>query len=238
MTTIFDTLTSAPNTLSEVTDNSQEENAATVTTDLLPVTYTPNAIKSATQELLKYGLLEAQQKPNLYKTAITQQDAVNQILEPLDLRLKIDDIRGLAFVIVSESFSTEENDSWSHPLIRRQRLTVEQSLLLAILRQIYAAHEQEAGVGTGNAVVSLDDLLPLLKLYLGESGSDTKDQKHLHNLLENLKVHGIISEIDDKDQFTIRPIITHLASPETLQSLLQHLKQLAKKDILQSENVQ
>jgi hypothetical protein len=234
MTNIFDALTVAPHNFSDaLDDNTAEENKITATCDLghEGEGYTPSAIKSALQTLLKYGLLEAQQKPNLYKTAITQQTAINQILEPLDLRLKIDDIRGLAFVVDAESFTQEDNDAWSHPLIRRQRLTAEQSLLLAILRQHYAAHEQEAGVGAGNATVLLEDLLPQLTLYLGESGRETKDQNHLRNLLESLKVHGIISEIDDNDQITIRPIITHLVNSETLQSLLQHFKQLAKKEV-------
>jgi hypothetical protein len=104
--------------------------------------YTPQHIKSATQELLKFGLLEMERKPKLYQTALAQQQAINKILAPLDLRLKIDDIRGLAFLIVVEEMFVEEGD-WSHPLIRRQRLTLEQTLLIAILRQHYIAHEQE-----------------------------------------------------------------------------------------------
>lgn len=192
--------------------------------------YTPQAIKAATQELLKFGLLEADQKPNLYQTALIQFDKINIILEPLDLRLKIDDIRGLAFLVVAELFDAVD-DEWSHPLIRRQRLTIEQSLMLAILRQHYVAYEQESGIGAGGVLVPLEELLASLKLYFGESGSDAKDQKLVRNLLENLKTHGIVSDIDDKEQITIRPIITHVANPQTLQSLVQQFKQLAADEI-------
>lgn len=189
--------------------------------------YTPKNLRAVTQELLKYGLLEADRKPNLYQVAVSQTSAIDQILEPLDLRLKIDDIRGLAFLTVSAQLFTEEDDEWSHPLIRRQRLNMEQSLLIAILRQYFIAHEQEAGLGAGEAVVELDELLPQLQLYLGDTGSDAKDQKRLRNLLENLKNHGIVSEVDASDQIIIRPIITHLANPENLQNLLQHFRKLA-----------
>ncbi|MDX5327628.1 MAG: DUF4194 domain-containing protein [Marinobacter sp.] len=192
--------------------------------------YTPGNVKATAQELLKFGLLEADRKPNLYQVAITQTAAINQILEPFDLRLKVDDVRGLAFLVVSEqlfSEGEENDDEWSHPLVRRQRLTMEQSLLVAILRQHFIAHEQEAGLGAGEATVELDELLPQLQLYLGDTGSDTRDQKRLRSLLDSLKNHGIVSDIDANDQVVIRPIITHLANPENLQNLLHHFRQLA-----------
>ncbi|RBP25598.1 uncharacterized protein DUF4194 [Marinobacter pelagius] len=192
--------------------------------------YTPGSVKATTQELLKYGLLEADRKPKLYQVAITQTAAINEVLEPFDLRLKVDDVRGLAFLVVSEQLFTEgeeKDDEWSHPLVRRQRLTMEQSLLVAILRQHFIAHEQEAGLGAAEATVELDELLPQLQLYLGDTGSDTRDQKRLRSLLDNLKNHGIVSDIDANDQVIIRPIITHLANPENLQNLLHHFRRVA-----------
>ena len=227
MSNFFDkqvtTLKSTPDPVEHETQSDEE--SAKITDE----NYTPQEIKSATQELLKFGLLEMARKPRLYQTALTHQQAINKILDPLDLRLKIDDIRGLAFlVVIEEMFAEEEKDEWSHPLIRRQRLTLEQTLLIAILRQHYIAHEQEAGVGAGGAVIDIDELKPQLQTYLGESGSDSRDQKRLTNLLDKLATHGIVSEVDDKAQITIRPIITHLANPETLQLLLQHFKQLAQ----------
>jgi len=196
--------------------------------------YTPVNVKATAQELLKFGLLEAVRKPNLYQVATTQTAAINQILEPFDLRLKVDDVRGLAFLVVSEQLfgeGEENSDEWSHPLVRRQRLTMEQSLLMAILRQHFIAHEQEAGVGAGEAMVELDELLPQLQLYLGDTGSDTRDQKRLRSLLDNLKNHGIVSDIDASDQVVIRPIITHLANPENLQNLLHHFRHLAGQSV-------
>jgi len=185
--------------------------------------YTPLGIKKATQELMKFGLLEMKRKPKLYQTALSNQPDINAILAPLDLMLKIDDIRGLAFLIVAnDAFSDTEEGEWSHPLIRRQRLTLEQTLLIAILRQQYVVYEQEAGIGAGGALIDVDDLKPQLFTYLGESGSEARDRTRLVRLLEQLHAYGIVSEINDKAQITIRPIITHLANPESLQLLLQH----------------
>lgn len=187
--------------------------------------YTLASIKDAVQELLKLGVLEAERKPNLYQTALVQRAAIDQILEPLDLRLQLDEIRGLAFVAIATAFHEGEDD-WNHPLVRRQRLTLEQSLLVAMLRQLYVTHEQEQGIGAAAVVVHLDDLLPQVQLYLGDTGSDAREQKRLRSLLEQLRAHGIVSDVDERESFTIRPLITHLANPQSLQTLLQHLRRL------------
>ena len=116
-------------------------------------------IKEVSQQLLKNGLLESASKPDLYRAVLTHQQKLNDIFEPLDLALKIDDIRGLAFVVVVGS-EDEDDEQWSHPLVRRQRLNLEQSLLIAILRRHFVNHELEAGVGDNVAVIHLDELLP------------------------------------------------------------------------------
>lgn len=185
--------------------------------------------RAALLELLKYGLLEAASKPNLYRVALLRQGEVNQVLGWLDLALRIDDIRGLAFVIVAQT-PRADDDEWSHPLVRRQRLTLEQSLLVAILRQQFVAHEVEAGVGASDARVALDDLIPHLQVYLGDTGSDAQERKRLIGLLEQLKVHGIVSDVDQQERVVIRPIIAHLANPENLVNLLRGLREMADGD--------
>lgn len=144
---------------------------------------------------------------------------------PLDLQLQIDDIRGLAFLVVARVNEEEHRDDWRHPLLRRQRMNLEQSLMVAILRQHFIAHELEAGEGDQKAVVHLDDLLPELNQFLGASGSDERDDKRLRNLLEQLKTYALVSEIDENDKIRIRPLIAHVANPENLKNLITVLKQ-------------
>ena len=118
-------------------------------------------------------------------------------------------------------------DEWTHPLIRKQRLTLEQSLLLAILRELYVKHELENGIGNNQALFPIAELLPQLRVYLGELGSEMAEDKRLRQLLEKLKAQGVVSEVDKYEQVSIRPIITHLANPENLNSLLLALQQKA-----------
>lgn len=157
------------------------------------------------------------------------------MLEPLDFRLSLDSVRGLAILVAernkgNDASGHDQNDDtdWRHPLVRKQRLTLQHSLLIAILRQHYIAHEQEHGIETKPAIVDLDEIQPSLDIYLGDSGSASRDRERLRQLLENLRSHQLVSAIDADERVTIRPLITHLASPTTLTTLLAHYQTLAE----------
>jgi len=189
---------------------------------------TPAILRRALQELLKYGLLEQAAKPHLFRQIATHTERVDALLEPLDLQVRLDDHRGLAFVTIAATYQAdgEDEDEWTHPLVRRQRLTLEQSLLLAILRREFLQREQEHGLGAP-VHIAVDSLLPQLEIYLGSTGSDMQERKRLLALLENLRGHGVVSEVDAQDRFSIRPMIVHLANPENLQTLLQQLREIS-----------
>lgn len=192
---------------------------------------TPSAVKVATQELLKYGMLDASAKPTLYATVLAHRDAVADVLEPLDLALRIDEVRGLAVLLVSPVLTTTTEghpaDQWNHPLVRRHRLRMDQSLLVAILRRHYVEHERTSHE-TASPTVNFDDLLFELQPFLGDRGSELEETNRLRRLLDGLKEHGLVSELEH-DEVTIRPLICHLADPESLEALLAHYRRLAAR---------
>ena len=214
-------LTVEPMALDDSMDDEQPVMSAAVQVD---ERRTPQRVREAVQEMLKYGLLEESHKPNLYRSALSSIETVDRILEPLDLALGVDEVRGLVFVTVRQG-EVAEQDDWSHPLVRRQRLNLEQSLLIAILRQHFIAYEQESGTGATQALVAVDELIPQLQVYLGELGSEAKERNRVITLLDQLKGHGLVSALDAHDRVIIRPIITHLANPENLQALVVWLRE-------------
>lgn len=191
--------------------------------------YTSLEVKEVTQELLKYGYIEETAKPVLFQRAVVREREILTVLEPLDLAVRLDTHRGIAFLVVAEAAfdSSDEGLAWSHPLVRRQRFTLEQSLLVALLRQAFVLHEQESGVGQSAAKIAVDDLLPQFLTYFGDSGSDARNESRLLTLLDQLKTHGIASEVDSSLEVTIRPLIAHLANPESLSGLLRVLREQA-----------
>ena len=194
------------------------------------VNATSRDVKEAAQELLRFGYIEESRKPKLFQKSMIQRKSVLAALEPLDLTFQLDEHRGIAFLKVVQSDDSQPGDQWSHPLVRRQRLTLEQSLLVAMLRQVFVANEQESGVGEGVAKVAVEDLLPQFLTYFEDSGSDAKNESRLSNILDQLKTHGFISEIDKNQEITIRPLIAHVADPTSLNALLIALKEKAELD--------
>ena len=194
-------------------------------------TRTPQAVRKALQYVLANGWLESATKPHMFRLIAAQMAQLDVLLEPLDLQVVVDDVRGLAFLAVVPGYENDEadeseQDDWTHPLMRRQRLTLEQSLLLAILRREFLQREQESGTGA-QVRITVDSLLPQLETYLGAMGSDMQERKRLTQLLENLRTHGMVTEVDAQDCITIRPMIVHLLNPENLQALLLRLREAA-----------
>ncbi|THU05136.1 DUF4194 domain-containing protein [Lampropedia puyangensis] len=191
---------------------------------------TPLDLRRAMQDLLKNGWLEEAIKPRIFKTIRNETAHINALLEPFDLEAKVDESRGLAFISVLAGFAHEDgqDDDWSHPLVFRQRLTLEHSLMLALLRREFIQQEQHSGVGTV-VRIALEDLLLQLDTFIDRSGSDMQDKKRLQTNLDALRKHGVVSEVDAQDYVTIRPMIVHVASPENLQALLQQLQSLIQQ---------
>jgi len=185
---------------------------------------TEKAVKDTAQELLRSGSIDEARKSALFRASVTHEHRINQILEPFDLLLKLDTHRGVAWLAVDQSDEVSAEDAWSHPLVRRQRLTLEQSLLVALLRQAFAMHEQKHGVGQSAARIPVEDLLPQYLTYFKDTGSDTKNESRLLSLLDQLKTYAIVSEVDKNHEVTIHPMIAHLANPESLNALLKTLQ--------------
>src|SRR5574344_900707 len=69
---------------------------------------TPANLRRAIQELLKYGWLEQQSKHQLFRHLATELARANALLEPLDLEVRMDDTRGLAYVAIPSDFQGED----------------------------------------------------------------------------------------------------------------------------------
>lgn len=234
MSNVFDRMASETEAVSESGTLSSEDPSSLRTSDNESQDddrlRTSSDVKKISQELLKHGYLEEAQKREIFRLAVVHEREIAAVLEPLDLVMRLDTHRGVAFLAVAQAAceNTDDAATWTHPLVRRQRLTLEQSLLVAILRQAFVIHEQESGVGQNVAKIAVEDLLPQFLMYFGDSGSDAKNESRLMNLLDQLKPHGIVSEVDKKHEVTIRPLIAYLANPESLTALLEVLKEQSR----------
>ena len=238
MSNVFDQLSTNDNTPEESPSELNETTDTQKQTDdnSDEFSYTPKALKTITQELLKNGLIESSSKPDLYQRLLSEKNTLSQIFEPLDLHISHDDIRGIAYLTVLKN--DDDSDSWSHPLVRKKPLTLEQSLVVAILRQYYITYELDHGQGAANISIGLEELLALVNTYYGNNGSESADQKRLTETMNKLKEQGIVSAINKYDQITIRPIIVHIANHENLTLLLKAMKEKTNDKLEEQADIQ
>ncbi len=195
--------------------------------------------KQALQEILKYGHLSQAQKPVLYQALVSNVASVNDYLSVIDFRLQIDGVRGLAFLIVYQNQESDNDampmlDGWAHPLVRRQRLTLQQSLVLAILRQRLMELEQQYGIGYADTYMSLDELNKQFFIYHKSSGSESQDNERVTILVRQLAEHGLVAI--DQNQLLISPLIVHLLNPENLIELLKQYQSVSESAKTESDD--
>jgi hypothetical protein len=187
------------------------------------------SVRKVVLELLRSGFIELSEKQELYQQALQKRQGIDRILEPLDMSLSIDEQRGLMIVLIrTDDEDDSVDEAWKHPLIRRQRFTLEQTLLIAILRQYYVVQEMELGTGMETIKMPMDILIDQMFKYLPDSGSDSKNERHIGSMIEKLKAHGLVTEPDKNQEVTIRPLICHLQDPEKLQAVLSQFQILSE----------
>jgi len=96
-----------------------------------PVTAARLDVKAAVQELLKAGFIGSDRKPAIFAKTMRLRNEINAALEPLDLTLKLDEIRGLAILCIAETAAANPDEEWNHPLVRTRSGTTLSSVASA-----------------------------------------------------------------------------------------------------------
>lgn len=133
--------------------------------------------------LLK-GVLYRVDDPGLWNALLNLQAGVRDYFAVLGLALHLDEAEGYAFL---RSRVEQEDEEQKLPrLIARRPLSFTVSLLLALLRRKLA--EFDAGGGDTRLVLSRDEIVALVRVFLPESTNDSKlvDQieKHIDKVVD------------------------------------------------------
>jgi hypothetical protein len=123
--------------------------------------------------LLK-GVLYRESDEPLWAALLTLQSAVRDSMRLLDLELVLDEAEGYAF-LKSRPESAEDDEAGTARLPRlvaRRPLSFPVSLLLALLRKKLL--EFDAGAGDTRLVLSRDDIVELVRVFLPEGTNETR----------------------------------------------------------------
>jgi len=191
--------------------------------------------------LLK-GVLYRDEDTALWATLLKLQARVRDYVAVLALDLVLDEAEGYAFL---RSRASEDEDAPKLPrLVRRQPLSFQISLLLALLRKKLA--EFDASGGDTRLILSRDQVVELIRVFLPAGSNESRliDQveTHLNKVIElgfvrRLKPAGAASgagRVSQEAMFEVRRILKAFVDAQWLadfdQRLAAYQTQLASSD--------
>lgn len=138
----------------------------------------------------------------LWDPLLKLRSAVSDHVAVLGLRIEIDEGEGYAFLR-----SRPGDDDVEFPrLVARRTLPFHVSLLLALLRKRLL--EFDASSSDPRLVVSLDDIVQMLRVFLPESSNDAKLTDSLETHVNKVVELGFLRRLrSDPNQYEVRRII-------------------------------
>ena len=150
----------------------------------------PDALPSLVIPLLK-GVLYQEGDPALWSTLLELQARVRDYVAVLGLELLLDEAEGYAF-LRSRPEAEDEPDTGLRPprLVARRPLSFHDSLILALLRKKLA--ELDAGGGDTRLVLSRDEIVEMLRVFLPESSNEARVVERIDTHLNRIVDLGFL----------------------------------------------
>ena len=178
--------------------------------------------------ILLKGVLYLDSDPKRWSQLLSLQNRVRDYVAILGLELTLDEAEGYAFLQTRQAAEDDDNDKDTEvpKLISRRQLSFPVSLLLALLRKKLA--EFDASGSETRLVLSRDDIVELIRLFLPESSNDAKlvDQVERHinktvelGFLRKLKPAGVDKQLN----YEVRRIIKAFVDAQWLAEFDQRL---------------
>lgn len=182
--------------------------------------------------LLK-GVLYQEENPALWQTLLNLQADVRDYMAVLGLELVLDEAEGYAFMR-SHPADNEYDGKTSPRLVARRQLSYPVSLLLALLRKKLA--EFDAGGGDTRLILSRDEVVELIRIFLPEGSNDTRLIDQVDATLNKIADLGFIRRLrGEKQVIEVRRIIKAFIDAQWLADFDRNLDEYRKLTAKQKE---
>lgn len=177
--------------------------------------------------LLK-GVLYREDDPPLWQSLTDQQVAVRDYIQVLGLELILDEAEGYAYL--RQRQEDGDNDRGSLPrLIPRRQLSYPVSLLLALLRKRLA--EFDASSGDARLILSRDQLVELLRLFLPEGTNEARLIDRIDSHINRVVELGFLRRLRGQQEplYEVRRILKAFIDAQWLNEFDQRLAEYASQ---------
>lgn len=181
--------------------------------------------------LLK-GVLYRESDENLWSELLKLQSRVRDFVSTLGLELTLDDSEGYAF-LRSTAPSVDDEDAEKQPrLTVRRQLSFTLSLLIALLRKRLV--EFDARGGETRLVLSREEILDLMKVFLPDSNNESKLNRQVDIQINKVVELGFLKELKTDSQskeklFEVRRIIKAFVDAQWLSTFDERLAEYLEK---------
>ena len=188
----------------------------------------PHELSSVVVPLLK-GVLYREDNPGLWDALVHLQASVRDYVAILGLELMLDEAEGYAFLRSRQS-EDEDGQSAIPRLVARRQLSYPVSLLLVLLRKKLA--EFDAGGGDTRLILSRDEVVELIRIFLPASSNEVKLIDQVDGTLNKIAELGFIRRLRGQGQMIeVRRIIKAFVDAQWLaefdERLAEYRQQLA-----------
>ncbi|MBL6957031.1 MAG: DUF4194 domain-containing protein [Chlorobium phaeobacteroides] len=189
--------------------------------------YSPQELSPVVVALLK-GVIYQEENAALWNALLNLQADIRDYVAVLGLELMLDEAEGYAF-LRSRPAGDEANGDAMPRLVARRQLSYPVSLLLALLRKKLA--ESDAGSGDARLILSRDEVLELIRIFLPSGSNEVKLIDQIDATLNKITELGFIRRLrGEKQMIEVRRIIKAFVDAQWLADFdrrLEEYRQLA-----------
>ncbi|OQX30372.1 MAG: hypothetical protein B0D96_08060 [Candidatus Sedimenticola endophacoides] len=179
----------------------------------------PNRLGPVLIQLFK-GVLYRERHELLWQALLELQGAVRDYISVIGLELSLDESEGYAFLRQRDGADEEE----ALPrLVQRRALSYPVSLLCVLLRKRLV--EQDASGGETRAIVTRQQIIEMMRLFLPEMGNEAKQMDQIGRHISKVVEYGFLSPLRGQDgEYEIRRILKALVDADWLADLDSRLE--------------
>ena len=170
------------------------------------------------------GVVYQDQGAEPWQSLLAHQAAINDYVAVLGLDLIVDEAEGYAFL---RQRPVDDDDPELPRLIARRQLSYPVSLLLALLRKKLAEHD--AGGGDIRLVLTREEIVDLLRLFLPETANEAKLIDRVGMDINKVVEMGFLRRLRGQDnQYEVRRILKAYVDAQWLNELSARLSEYAE----------
>ncbi len=170
------------------------------------------------------GVVYQDQGPEPWQSLLAHQAAINDYVAVLGLDLIVDEAEGYAFL---RQRPVDDDEQELPRLIARRQLSYPVSLLLALLRKKLAEHD--AGGGDIRLVLTREEIVDLLRLFLPETANEAKLIDRVGMDINKVVEMGFVRRLrGEENRYEVRRILKAYVDAQWLNELSARLSEYAE----------